>query len=65
MLDGGQFGGERVVSEDWVAELVTPRTAIGRSNPEDWAWQISGYGYQWWTGYYEFDGRDVETWVAW
>ena len=65
LLDGGQFNGERIVSEAWVDESVTSRTEIGWGNPEDWAWQLTGYGYQWWTGVYEFDGREIESWVAW
>jgi len=65
LLDGGQFNGERIVSEQWIVESVTPRTEIGWDDPENRAWQVAGYGYQWWTGFYEFGGREIETWVAW
>ena len=65
LIDGGVFNGERVVSEAWIDASVTPRTEIGWGNPETWAWQLTGYGYQWWTGTYWHGGRDVESWVAW
>ena len=65
LLDGGRFNGNAIVSEGWISESVTARTAVAWDDPEDWAWQVSGYGYQWWTGRYNFGGRELETWVAW
>ena len=44
MLDGGQFGGERVVSAAWVAESLTPRVTIGSVDP-----YADAYGYFWYT----------------
>ena len=35
------------------------------ASPARWDWQVSGYGYQWWTGFYEHAGTTVDTWVAW
>lgn len=65
LLDGGTWKGERVVSEAWVAESVLPRTDIQWLEPGNWDWQLSGYGYQWWLGYYEASDQLVDTWVAW
>jgi CubicO group peptidase (beta-lactamase class C family) len=65
LLDDGSWNGERLVSSEWLAASLTPRTAMAWANPGQWDWQVSGYGYQWWTGFYEFDGATVDTWVAW
>lgn len=37
LLNGGEWGGRRIVSASWVREAVQPRLS-------------SSYGYQWWTG---------------
>jgi CubicO group peptidase (beta-lactamase class C family) len=65
LLDGGSWKGNRVVSEAWIAELLVPRTDIQWLEPDAWDWQLAGYGYQWWLGYYEVEGETVDTWVAW
>jgi CubicO group peptidase (beta-lactamase class C family) len=65
LLNDGSWNGERIVSSEWLAASVTPQTAIGWTNPDDWDWQVTGYGYQWWTGFYEQDAEVVDTWVAW
>jgi CubicO group peptidase (beta-lactamase class C family) len=65
LLNGGTWGGDRVVSEDWIHESLIPRTEIGWANPEAWDWQIDGYGYQWWLGHYEHQGQQLHTYVAW
>ena len=57
--------GERIVSSEWLAASLEPRTSMSWPNPEDWDWQVTGYGYQWWLGEYEFRGERLETWVAW
>ena len=28
-------------------------------------WQMTGYGYQWWLGHFEFEGRQLDTFAAW
>ncbi|MDJ0908208.1 MAG: serine hydrolase [Woeseiaceae bacterium] len=65
LLDGGTWNGERIVSEDWIAESLVPRTEVGWEDPENWDWQLEGYGYQWWLGHYEVDGTQIPTWVGW
>ena len=65
MLDAGTWKGERIVSEAWIAESLIARTDIEWLEPDDWDWQLAGYGYQWWIGFYEVDGRAFESWVAW
>lgn len=65
LLNGGEWNNETVVSETWIAESLTARTAIAWDNPDDWDWQVEGYGYQWWTGYYDHDGLQLDTHVAW
>ena len=65
LLNDGTWNGERIVSSDWLAESVTPRTPIGWPDPSQWDWQVTGYGYQWWTGFYEANGVSVQSIVAW
>lgn len=65
LLNDGTWNGERIVSSDWLAASVTPQTAVAWASPEHWDWQVSGYGYQWWTGFYEHGGAVVDTYVAW
>jgi CubicO group peptidase (beta-lactamase class C family) len=42
LLNDGTWNGERIISSEWLAESVTPRTAIGWPDPSAW-----GYGGQW------------------
>ena len=65
LLNAGTWNGERIVSSEWLTASVTPRTAMAWENPEQWDWQVSGYGYQWWTGVYEHGTAVVDTYVAW
>jgi CubicO group peptidase (beta-lactamase class C family) len=65
LLNEGSWNGEQIVSSDWLDASLTPRTAIEWPNPDEWDWQVSGYGYQWWLGHYETDGRLLDTRVAW
>ena len=65
LLDGGSWKGERIVSEAWIDESLEARTDIAWAEPEKWDWQLVGYGYQWWLGYYEIGDEIVDCWVAW
>jgi CubicO group peptidase (beta-lactamase class C family) len=65
LLNDGTWNGERLVSSEWLRESVIPRTAIGWDDPDQWEWQVTGYGYQWWTGFYDHNGEIVDTVVAW
>ena len=65
LLDGGTWKGARVVSEAWIEASLRSRTDIAWAEPDNWDWQLAGYGYQWWLGYYEVDGEVVDSWVAW
>jgi CubicO group peptidase (beta-lactamase class C family) len=65
LLNDGTWNGELIVSSAWLSDSLTPRTAITWDNPEQWDWQVTGYGYQWWTGHYDLDGELVDTIVAW
>jgi CubicO group peptidase (beta-lactamase class C family) len=64
-MDGGLWNGERLVSSDWVSASLTPYTAIGWSEGEPMGWEIEGYGYQWWLGYFDIEGRRLDTFAAW
>ena len=64
-LDGGRWNDEQIVSAAWIDELVTLRTAITWENPEEWHWQLDGYGYHWWLGHYEIDSTVYDTWAMW
>jgi CubicO group peptidase (beta-lactamase class C family) len=65
LLADGDWNGERVVSSEWLAASVVPRTTMAWADPGQWDWQVTGYGYQWWTGFYEHDGAVIDTYVAW
>lgn len=65
LLNDGTWNGERIVSSAWLAASLAPQTAMAWADPGQWDWQVAGYGYQWWTGFYEHEGATVDTWVAW
>lgn len=65
MLNGGTWNGDRIVSNAWISDSLTPRTAITWDNPGQWDWQVTGYGYQWWLGFYDHEGSAVDAYVAW
>ena len=45
LLRGGEWNGERILSEEWVAASISPIVAdVNPSNDRD----DPGYGYQWW-----------------
>ena len=62
--NGGTWNGERIVSESWVEASVVPYTEFGWREPEDFDWKLSGYGYQWWTGFFEIGGQQIEAYAA-
>jgi CubicO group peptidase (beta-lactamase class C family) len=64
IMDGGRWNDTRIVSTDWVDAATREHAAIGWLEPEQWDWQMSGYGYQWWLGYFELDGRRLQTFSA-
>ncbi len=64
-LDGGLWNGQRIVSSTWIDSSMTPLSNIVFTSPEEWDWQVDGYGYQWWTGYYDVNGAIYETYCAW
>ena len=65
LLDDGEWNGERLVSSEWLGASLAPRNEIRWSDPDQWDWQVTGYGYHWWLGNYEFGGEILQTWVAW
>ncbi len=65
LLNNGTWNGERIVSGEWLAASLIPQTAMAWAEPDQWDWQVTGYGYQWWTGFYEHGGATVDAWVAW
>ena len=62
--DGGVWNANRIVSESWVTSSFLPYTEFNWTNPEDYDWQVSGYGYQWWLGYFEYEGQPIAAYVA-
>ncbi|MDH3841765.1 MAG: beta-lactamase family protein [Chromatiales bacterium] len=62
--DGGVWNGQRIVSEQWVGASTLAHVELRWLEPEAWDWQVDGYGYQWWTGYFEFDGRRLASYAA-
>ncbi len=48
--NGGTYNGQRILSENWVRESLTPRVDV---RPDG----IDRYGYLWWHKHYEVDGE--------
>lgn len=64
-MDGGHWNGEQLVSNAWVAASTRSYTDISWPSSANMDWQITGYGYQWWLGHFDFEGRQLETFAAW
>lgn len=60
----GTWNGQRIVSDTWVDASTTAYTEFGWTEPDRFDWQVSGYGYQWWTGSFEVDGESIESFAA-
>ncbi len=63
-LNGGTWNEERVVSEEWINETFIARSEFGWNEPEKFDWQIRGYGYQWWIGYFEVGDKQIDAYAA-
>ena len=63
-LDGGHWNQQQLVSSAWVAASTQAYTPLSWSNPASMDWQLTGYGYLWWTGYFEFAGRQYDSFAA-
>ncbi|MEQ9562771.1 MAG: serine hydrolase [Woeseiaceae bacterium] len=60
----GNWNGQQIVSVSWVDVSTTARVALSWSQPDNYAWKLDGYGYLWWTGYFEIDGQQVRAYAA-
>jgi CubicO group peptidase (beta-lactamase class C family) len=56
-LNGGTWGGRRIMSQEWVTRSIAPRYTIGRAN-------YLNYGYLWWSREYAYLGRTVRVYSA-
>lgn len=54
MLNGGTWGGHRVVSAQWAKRSTSPLVDLGRLK----------YGYLWWVTEYPYQGRAVQAFFA-
>jgi len=54
MLNGGTWGGRRIVSEEWVKKSTTYRLNIGRGM----------YAYLWWLWDFPYQGRTLRAFYA-
>ena len=60
-LQGGEWNGDRIISQEWIVESTSETIRIPPSeNPIPGL--INGYGYQWWRG--TFSNGDIETYFA-
>lgn len=60
-LQGGEWNGNRIISEEWITESTNESIQVPPSeNPIPGF--IEGYGYQWWRG--TFSNGDIETYFA-
>lgn len=48
MLRHGRWGNTRLLSEEWVEEMVTVETPVASMNPASYREGPFGYGYLWW-----------------
>ncbi len=62
--DGGVWNGTRIVSESWIDASLVPYTGFTWADPSRYDWQISGYGYQWWLGYFDYNGQRINAYAA-
>jgi len=60
-LDNGRWNDKQVVSETWVKESTASYIDAAKINPSV---KASGYGYQWWLGSFQVDGRDAPSYSA-
>ncbi len=61
-LNGGQWQGKQIVSENWVKES-TVNHAGTMKNPA-WLVAADGYGYQWWLGFLNAASNDIRFYAA-
>jgi CubicO group peptidase (beta-lactamase class C family) len=54
-LNGGMWKGERIVSEEWIAESTKGHVSLSGAE---------GYGYQWWLKTYHSDSMSVDSYYA-
>lgn len=58
-LDGGSWQGQQLISQQYVADSVSPHVDIS-----SWATFSEAYGYQWWLDALSHNGVERETWVT-
>ncbi len=54
MMNGGKWGGRRVVSAEWAKRATSPLTTLGSQK----------YGYLWWVTEYPYQGRTLQAFYA-
>jgi CubicO group peptidase (beta-lactamase class C family) len=54
-LNGGEWNGERIISEEWVRESTLERESLSTT---------VGYGYQWWLSTYRVGSKTLEAFHA-
>ncbi len=64
LADRGRWNGQQIVSEAWADVSTQLHVALSWAHPENFAWTLDGYGYLWWTGYFEHDGQELRTFAA-
>jgi CubicO group peptidase (beta-lactamase class C family) len=60
-LNGGQWKGKQIVSEEWVKESITNR--VDAKQFPDWH-KDDGYGYQWWLRSFKVGDRVIPSYHA-
>ncbi len=63
-MDDGRWNGQQIVSSEWVAASIQPYTDLAWTDPSTRDWQVDGYGYQWWTGYFEHNDQVLSSYAA-
>lgn len=59
VLNRGNYGGDRIISEHWIDESLTPRVDISSSSSN-----ATHYGYYWYQHSIEMAGKTVTYWFA-
>jgi CubicO group peptidase (beta-lactamase class C family) len=60
-MDDGLWNDQRIVSSEWIAASTQTYTDLSWNDPTTRDWQVDGYGYQWWTGHFERNGQNLDT----
>ncbi|NVJ67168.1 MAG: serine hydrolase [Gammaproteobacteria bacterium] len=63
-LNDGQWQGQQLISKAWVNASTQSYFDLSWLSPEKFDWQVSGYGYLWWLGYFEIEQTEYLSYAG-